>query len=256
MTDRTCSTLDCAAPPKARGMCSKHYQRWYKREGGKGSVQRRPARRDTQPCSLEGCDAPYHSKGLCRRHYNARYHAEHREALLVQMRATSRSYYLRNREEVIARTRERQKANPDRYRAYARERYRANPEREAALKAARRARNPHVYRSWDAEYARRNPHLMRIKTQRRKARKRQNGTYLITARDLRRALIRHQHRCAYCRAPLGAKFDWDHVVPISRGGAHSVGNLVPACIRCNRSKHNLTVTEWRVRDARRLILAG
>lgn len=28
----------------------------------------------------------------------------------------------------------------------------------------------------------------------------------------------------------------DHVVPLSRGGPHTVANLVPACLRCNRSK--------------------
>ncbi|MFI8830536.1 HNH endonuclease [Streptomyces afghaniensis] len=28
----------------------------------------------------------------------------------------------------------------------------------------------------------------------------------------------------------------DHLVPLARGGAHSLSNLVPACQRCNTSK--------------------
>jgi 5-methylcytosine-specific restriction endonuclease McrA len=42
------------------------------------------------------------------------------------------------------------------------------------------------------------------------------------------------HRCAYCgrRKPLTQ----DHVVPISKGGAHTAGNIVPACQSCNSSK--------------------
>jgi 5-methylcytosine-specific restriction endonuclease McrA len=48
--------------------------------------------------------------------------------------------------------------------------------------------------------------------------------------------------CAYC----GTKgfIEIDHVVPISRGGTHSEGNLLPSCITCNRSKGDRTITEW------------
>lgn len=37
----------------------------------------------------------------------------------------------------------------------------------------------------------------------------------------------------------------DHVFPLSRGGRHCVGNIVPACGQCNHSKGALTVVEWR-----------
>jgi hypothetical protein len=47
--------------------------------------------------------------------------------------------------------------------------------------------------------------------------------------------------CAYCPAPAGS---WDHVIPVSRGGTDDRENLVPACIRCNTSKHAKTPEEW------------
>ncbi len=44
----------------------------------------------------------------------------------------------------------------------------------------------------------------------------------------------HDHRCAYClrREPLTI----EHVIPLCRGGAHDMTNIVPACASCNKSK--------------------
>lgn len=40
--------------------------------------------------------------------------------------------------------------------------------------------------------------------------------------------------CAYCGS--ATKLTIDHVVPISKGGQHRVGNVVPSCQSCNSSK--------------------
>ncbi len=49
--------------------------------------------------------------------------------------------------------------------------------------------------------------------------------------------------CAYCRAD-GPGLQRDCVMPVSRGGRYTVGNVVPACASCNASKHNSEVTGW------------
>ena len=36
----------------------------------------------------------------------------------------------------------------------------------------------------------------------------------------------------------------DHVIPIARGGAHSIDNVVPACGFCNCSKGNKPLLIW------------
>ncbi len=49
--------------------------------------------------------------------------------------------------------------------------------------------------------------------------------------------------CAYCQGQ-GAALQRDCVMPVSRGGRYTLGNVVPACASCNASKHNAEVTGW------------
>jgi predicted restriction endonuclease len=72
----------------------------------------------------------------------------------------------------------------------------------------------------------------------------------VTEKDLRRLLARHRARCAYCavavtRVQGPACLEWDHVIPISRGGRHSIGNLLPTCRACNRGKEADLLVVWR-----------
>ena len=53
-------------------------------------------------------------------------------------------------------------------------------------------------------------------------------------------LRRDRRRCAYCRGP-GETID--HVVPRSRGGAHSWENCVACCTRCNTRKADRLLSE-------------
>ncbi len=52
-------------------------------------------------------------------------------------------------------------------------------------------------------------------------------------------------QCYYCDAPImREEVTMDHVVPISRGGRSTAGNLVPACKNCNLLKRSYTAVEW------------
>lgn len=56
-----------------------------------------------------------------------------------------------------------------------------------------------------------------------------------TKEDLATVLDFYGGKCAYL---CGQEFaEWDHVVPLAKGGADAVWNLVPACTNCNRKKH-------------------
>jgi 5-methylcytosine-specific restriction protein A len=52
-------------------------------------------------------------------------------------------------------------------------------------------------------------------------------------------------QCYYCQLPISRELvTMDHIVPISRGGRSTPGNLVPACKNCNVQKRSLTPVEW------------
>lgn len=74
-----------------------------------------------------------------------------------------------------------------------------------------------------------------------------------SARDWERMLRRHCGLCAYCG--MRKAVHRDHVIPISRGGRNSVGNILPACQRCNLAKGSMTIAEWK-RAVRHKCVAG
>jgi len=67
----------------------------------------------------------------------------------------------------------------------------------------------------------------------------------VSARDWQRLVGRHGGCCAYCgeKAPMTQ----DHIIPLSRGGWHAIGNLLPACRRCNSAKRDDLLVYWRLR---------
>ena len=97
---------------------------------------------------------------------------------------------------------------------------------------------------WWLEYQTR-PELRlynRQKSKRRKAQIRSQTAHQIKPRHILDRFAQFDHRCAYC----GAEGDMqiEHVVPIAKGGTHAMGNIVPACQRCNYSKHANEVESW------------
>jgi hypothetical protein len=49
--------------------------------------------------------------------------------------------------------------------------------------------------------------------------------------------------CIYCGSKENITVD--HLIPLSRGGDHSLSNMIPACFSCNASKNNRYVgSEW------------
>jgi 5-methylcytosine-specific restriction endonuclease McrA len=57
--------------------------------------------------------------------------------------------------------------------------------------------------------------------------------------------------CTYCgrRPRRGETMEIEHVIPLARGGRHSIGNLASACRACNRSKGPRLVIEWKASQA-------
>lgn len=58
-------------------------------------------------------------------------------------------------------------------------------------------------------------------------------------------------RCAYCGESITFEdMQVDHVVPLRKGGADTLQNMLPACRSCNHYKSTLTVEQFRQSVAR------
>lgn len=80
----------------------------------------------------------------------------------------------------------------------------------------------------------------------RRARKLNNpGSVGISERDWLRLVNRYQG-CAYC-GERTRELELDHVIPLSKGGRHAIGNALPACVPCNRGKNARLLSDWRFR---------
>lgn len=89
----------------------------------------------------------------------------------------------------------------------------------------------------------------RLKEQRRRTREEGSfGEWRWS--DFMRVARRFNYCCAYC-GEKPDRLDPDHVTPLSRGGLNVIGNLLPACTRCNSSKGALTLAEWEAERGRR-----
>jgi len=83
----------------------------------------------------------------------------------------------------------------------------------------------------------------RQKSKRRKAMMRDSVAVQVEAKQLRARFAQFDHCCAYCGVS-GEDLHIEHVVPISKGGPHALGNIIPACQRCNFSKRDHDAEIW------------
>lgn len=82
----------------------------------------------------------------------------------------------------------------------------------------------------------------RQKSKRRKALMRSSVGIQLSGRQVRARFAEFGHSCAYCGA--AGDLHIEHVVPISKGGTHAMGNIVPACRHCNFSKAAHDAETW------------
>lgn len=78
-----------------------------------------------------------------------------------------------------------------------------------------------------------------------KARRLQKKAYIkgasvdkVTSKDLDALLKDNDNKCWVCEIDL-IEVCWDHVQPLSKGGAHALNNLKPSCRSCNSRKGSL-----------------
>jgi 5-methylcytosine-specific restriction endonuclease McrA len=137
----------------------------------------------------------------------------------------SKKYAQLHRAEAVARTRKWQMANAEKAKAA----YKNYYDNTADYQKDRRAK-----------YLQNNLERHASAQHKRRAKLKQNGVFDISIKELKRLYSAH---CFYCgsKGPITL----DHIIPIARGGRHSIGNLIAACRSCNSSKNDRLIVEWR-----------
>lgn len=145
--------------------------------------------------------------------------------------ARARAYYLRNREQIKARTRRTSVENPERTRAYKRKWYEAHkPEMDAASRAWRET-HPDERRAVSRRYAAAHRETVRVVLQAYRARKRRNYVEPVNLDEI---YERDGGICQICRLAVSRKLSsMDHIIPLVDGGAHARWNVQLTHLRCN-----------------------
>ena len=86
-----------------------------------------------------------------------------------------------------------------------------------------------------------NPDPQHVARERRKARELRASAWWQN--------ILQRGECHYCHKKFApSALTMDHIVPVSRGGTSTRGNVVPACDACNKTKRHLTPAEQILRQ--------
>ena len=153
-----------------------------------------------------------------------KYRAEHAEEHKVK----SREYYYGHKEECNERSRK----------------YHSAHKEEAKEKMSKyRAEHKDELKNKKAEYYKteRGKATHKASTQKRRAAKAQNGGS-FSADEWEALCGLFDNKCAYCGD--SNELTADHIVPLSKGGTNNIANILPACKKCNSSKHAKGLTEW------------
>lgn len=120
--------------------------------------------------------------------------------------------------------------------------YAKNRDKRIAYANARVYENRERSKRYNAISKKRNHLAVAANTRRRNAKRKSNGVYDISKKELLRL---NRGPCFYCGST--EQITVDHVVAIARGGVDGIGNLVSACKSCNSQKRQLTIMEWKLK---------
>lgn len=138
--------------------------------------------------------------------------------------ARKRAHYVANKTTIAIYQRLWSQANRAKINARVRTKYARNP----VLRAQSRAKNR-------THYA--NNHEMHLaKGRQRRASLRHAPINDLTAQQWREIQAAQEHCCAYCGKRCKGRLTQDHIIPLSKGGSHTLSNVVGACSTCNCQK--------------------
>lgn len=160
-----------------------------------------------------------------------RYYKRHRE----QRAEEQKRYWLINKELISKKKRKHYEENKEEYRKKWREINKARSEKHVAASIRWQKEHPREA----SLYALRSQHA-------RRARKLSSCDGTVTQNAMSELFLDSTECCYCCRSFDNLKKSVDHIIPLVRGGPHSMKNIAICCLSCNRKKQARTPEEWGV----------
>lgn len=181
-----------------------------------------------------------------KRAYMKAYVAAHRETIRAQHKAyvaANRDTYLAQKQAYRAANREELREKTAAYKAANREKLRqrriayeeANRELLRQRRAAHYAANRAVEIQRSLAYIATHKEQVAFRNKQARARKYNAPICDLSLSQWREIKEHYGHRCVYCHRKM-ARLTMDHIIPLTKGGSHTVANIVPACRSCNSKK--------------------
>lgn len=155
------------------------------------------------------------------------------------MSAKGKKYYRDHHEEQLARHREYRETHKSEEAAWRFE----HREELLASKAEYYIENKDRLLALGKKYRAEHPEIRCACEQRRRARKAKSPVNDFTAAQWKQLKDDNGNRCAYC-GKVFRSLAQEHMTPLSRGGPHTLSNIVPACQHCNSDKWTATLEEY------------
>lgn len=133
------------------------------------------------------------------------------------------------------------KRNPEKMAEAKRSWNKRNPDKVLAQKRRSREVNGERINALCREWRRKNKLKMKATNCNSKARLR-FGCAPIKNSELVSLLLAADGKCSYCGS--FARLSFDHKVPLSKGGEHSIENIAIACVSCNSRKGSMRLDEF------------
>ena len=149
--------------------------------------------------------------------------------------------YLTNKETISAKHKEYREKNKDKKAKQDREYYLKNKDRINRYSSLyQKSKGYKFSKKWKKE----NPD--KVVEYRTKRKAKQYGAKIndFTKKQWSYVLEALGNECFYCGRD-DVKLTQDHIIPLFRGGNHTLMNIVPACLSCNCSKGTKFINEWR-----------
>lgn len=209
--------------------------------------------KDGKRSECKSCKAKYaksrydENAGLEREKARQRYakNADKRKVMVKKYKAENQEFYRQYNREYRAKNRDRLLVAEGKWREENAERHRENSRQWVK-------RNPDRAREINRRWREKNAEQVAERLARRRALQRSAEADVgITVHRLREL---HGDQCVYCLSELifesSAEYNplratIDHILPLAKGGSHTWDNTALSCFRCNASKGDQLLSEWR-----------